>query len=106
MLRVISTLDPGHEYFSKGYNPPKECREPEVEEGDLFFDNSNHYLDGLPMLGRLTRGRAHLVSYDKIKEKANIDRYKTVMEKRSKLKMQMRNLGKKLPDWYVDELAE
>ena len=43
LLNILSTLDPGHEYFSKGYVPVKNL--PKKVE---IVDNSDGFYDCLP----------------------------------------------------------
>ena len=49
MIQVLSTLNPSHAIFKKGYRPPLSNQK---EESTVFVDNKDGLFTGLPMLYR------------------------------------------------------
>lgn len=49
MIQVLSTLNPSHAIFKKGYRPPLSNQK---EETTVFVDNKDGLFTGLPMLYR------------------------------------------------------
>ena len=61
MLIIISTLNPDHLYFKKDFLPAPIVKKKE----EVYFDNTNQFLTGLPKLGLKTNGKANMVSKKK-----------------------------------------
>ena len=86
---IISTMNPLHAYFEKGWNPNlRQKRQKEVK----YFDNTNQFLTGIPKLGLETKGRANMVTKKPRVVETPEMKLAKIQKRRAELKKEMQSL--------------